>query len=164
MAQQLFTANGSQYNQTLILGDDNTVDPVKLEAYGAPWFSMSNALSLMVMNMAVTAGIVHILLWNWNDVRDLFVWMAPKTLVADFKEAKADGRFKFWKQNNYVEKFPGTEGDAHFAAMRKYKEAPSWWYHVLFVLALAIGLIVTYQQNTQLPWCTCIPSVTVLKG
>lgn len=140
MAQELFRADGTVYNQTEILGDNNTVDPAKLEAYGAPWFSMSNALSLLCLNMAVTAGIVHILLWNWQDIRHIFVWMTPSNLRSHFKEAKADGRYKFWKGSTYVEKFPGTEGDAHFAAMRQYKEAPSWWYHIILVFALVIGL------------------------
>jgi len=40
--------------------------------------------------------------------------------------------------------------------MRKYKEAPSWWYYTILVLALVVGLVVTYQQKTQLPWCKCI--------
>lgn len=156
MAQDLFTANGTLYNQTLILGADNSVDETLLESYGVPWFSTSNALQLMFMNMAVTAGVVHIICWNWSDIRGIFVWMLPQNLMSDFKEAKADGRFKFWKGSTRVEKFPGTEGDAHFAAMRKYKEAPSWWYHIILVLAIIVGLVVTYQQKTQLPWCKSI--------
>lgn len=147
MAQGLYLANGSDYDQTQLLGADNIVDPELLKSYGAPWFSMSNALSLLCLNMAVTAGIVHIICWHWADIRHLFVWMLPHNLVAEFKEMKADGRFKFWKGSTYVEKFPGTEGDAHFAAMRKYKEAPAWWYYVILVLALVVGLIVTYQQK-----------------
>lgn len=153
MAQQLFSADGSSYNQTMILGDDNTVDPAKLDAYGVPWFAMSNALSLMCLNMAVTAGIVHIICWNWQEIRHLFVWVLPWNLLAEFKAMKADGRLKFWKGSQYVEQYPGTEGDAHFAAMRKYKEAPSWWYHLILIGALIVGLVVTYQQKTQLPWC-----------
>jgi len=156
MAQGLYLANGSSYNQSMILGPDNIVDPALLEAYGAPWFSMSNALSLFCLNMAVTAGIVHIICWHWRDISHLFTWMLPSNLKAIFTEMKADGRFKFWKGSTYVEKFPGTEGDAHFAAMRKYKEAPSWWYYTILVLALVVGLVVTYQQKTQLPWCKCI--------
>jgi hypothetical protein len=175
MAQGLYLANGSDYDQSMchvyninmfnganrsvaqILGADNIVDPALLKSYGAPWFSMSNALSLLCLNMAVTAGIVHIICWHWQDIRHLFVWMLPSNLKKDFKEAKADGRFKFWKGSSYVEKFPGTEGDAHFAAMRQYKEASSWWYYVILVLALMVGLIVTYQQKYELlPPLSCI--------
>jgi len=156
MAQGLYLVNGSSYNQSMILGPDNVVDPALLDAYGAPWFSMSNALSLTVMNMAVTAGIVHIICWHWKDISHLFTWMLPSQMKANFTEMKADGRLKFWKGSTYVEKFPGTEGDAHFAAMRKYKEAPSWWYYTILILALVVGLVVTYQQKTQLPWCKCL--------
>ena len=156
MAQILFTANGSQYNQTAILGPDNTVDEALLEAYGLPWFATSNAMSLLVLNIGITAAVVHIFIWHWVSIKSIFVWAKPSALKAHYHESKADGRYKFWKKSHYVEKFPGTEGDPHFAAMRHYKEAPTWWYIFVLISALVIGLIVTYQQKTQLPWCKLI--------
>lgn len=56
LAQDLFVADGSgTYNQTMILGLHNKVDQGKLAAYGLPWFATSNALSLLCMNLGVTA-------------------------------------------------------------------------------------------------------------
>lgn len=157
MGQVLFTANGSEYNQTLILGADNVVDPDLVAAYGLPWFSTSNAMSLLVMNVGITAAVVHIICWNWNDVSILFTWAKPSALKAHYHEAKADGRYKFWTKSTYVQKFPGTEGDPHFAGMRHYKEAPSWWYMAVLVVSVTVGLICTYQQQTGLPWCKYLP-------
>lgn len=153
MAQTLFTADGDNYNQTLILNENNVVDDALVEAYGLPWFATSNALSTMTMNIGVTAAVVHIMLWNWQDIRQIFVWAKPSALKSHFLEAKKDGRYKFWQKSTYVEKFPGTEGDPHFAAMRAYKEAPSWWYTSTLIIALVVGMICTYQQETGLPWC-----------
>ncbi|KAF3913376.1 hypothetical protein ABW20_dc0106770 [Dactylellina cionopaga] len=151
LAQALFSADGTLYNQTEILGPDNQVDPIKLEAYGLPWFSTSNALSLLVFNIGVTAGIVHIICWNWDDIKDIFFWATPtgfKSIVANARS----GGMKFWKRSQNVEETRGTEGDPHFEAMRAYKEAPTWWYTVVLVIALALGLVCTYQQQTGLPW------------
>lgn len=160
MAQDLFTADGDIYNQTLVLNDKNEVDEGLLAAYGLPWFATSNVLGMLCMNIAITAAIVHVLIWNWMDIREVFVWAHPTALKKWYAEAKTDGRLKFWQKSSYVEKFPGTEGDPHFAAMRAYKEAPSWWYTAILVIAFAIGMGLTYQQKTALPWC----KLTMLKN
>lgn len=113
--------------------------------------------------IGITAAVVHIICWNWDDVRTLFVWAKPEALKEWIAEYKAEERYKFWKKSTYVEKFPGTEGDPHFAAMRVYKEAPNWWYQAMLVLALVIGLICTYQQKTGLPWCKSTPPTVSMK-
>lgn len=157
MSQVLFKEDGSEYNQTLILGDDNSVDPALRDAYGLPWFATSNAMSLLVLNIGITAAVVHIICWNWDDIKVLFVWAKPEAMKEWWAEYTENERYKFWKKSTYVEKFPGTEGDPHFQAMQVYKEAPNWWYQVMLILSLVIGLICTYQQKTALPWCKDIP-------
>lgn len=154
MAQDLFLANGSVYNQTNILGDDNEVDPAKLASYGTPWFAMSNALSYLCMNMAVTAALVHCFLWHWSDLKFMFTWFTPSGIRHNIKSVSAGIDWKFWEQkgDGHVQDFPGTEGDPHFAHMRRYKEAPSFWYYSVLILALVVGLICCYQQRTGLPW------------
>ncbi|EPS35544.1 hypothetical protein H072_11046 [Dactylellina haptotyla CBS 200.50] len=152
LAQALFSADGTLYNQTEILGANNEVDPEKLEAYGLPWFSTSNALSLLVFNIGVTAGIMHIICWNWNDIKDMFLWATPAGLKGIVTKLRSKDGLKFWKGSRSTEEFPGTEGDPHFAAMRAYKEAPTWWYTLILVIALILGVVCTYQQQTGLPW------------
>ncbi|KAH7098866.1 peptide transporter MTD1 [Auriculariales sp. MPI-PUGE-AT-0066] len=49
------------------------------------------------------------------------------------------------------EELRGTP-DIHYEAMKKYKEAPSWWYASLLVLSFFAGLIVILKGNTTLPW------------
>lgn len=66
MAQDLFTANGSSYNQTMILDSHNVVDEELVKEYGLPWFATSNAMSLLVLNIGITAAIVHILIVRYT--------------------------------------------------------------------------------------------------
>ncbi len=163
MAQDLFTANGSLYNQTLILGSNNEVDPDKLAAYGAPWFAMSNALSYLVMNMAITGCVVHAFLWNWEDLKFMFEFITPPGIkkLLSFRPSSID--WKFWekKGDGKIQYYRGTEGDPHFEHMRQYQEAPSWWYHAVLILALVIGLICCYQQDTGLPWWAFLVSCAI---
>ncbi|ROV97875.1 hypothetical protein VSDG_04884 [Cytospora chrysosperma] len=161
MAQDLFKLydNGTAvvYDQTQILDSDNVVGDAALDAYGLPWFSTSNAISMLVMNMAITAAVVHVFLWHWDDLKFMFTWMTPSGV----KEKVRSFNWKFWTKSERVEVFPGTEGDPHFAAMQAYKETPAWWYHSVLVISIIIGLICCYQQKTQLPWWAFLVAVGI---
>lgn len=114
MAQDLFLENGTVYDQTQILNEKNQVDMGRLQAYGLPWFSTSNALSILCMNAGVSAAVVHTLLWNWNDIKFLFAWMNAEGV----RKVWQRWDWKFWsKGTGNVEYFPGTDDDPHFAAM-----------------------------------------------
>jgi hypothetical protein len=78
---------------------------------------------------ALTAAIVHTVLFNGKEV--WYRWKAAR------------------KQ----------EPDIHMKLMAKYDEAPDWWYGVLFVISVALGLACTLGYHTQLP-CMC----NLLKG
>jgi hypothetical protein len=43
------------------------------------------------------------------------------------------------------------EPDIHMKLVNKYTECPDWWYGVLFVLSLALGLATVLGFSTQLP-------------
>ncbi|TQW00245.1 small oligopeptide transporter, OPT family [Cordyceps javanica] len=44
------------------------------------------------------------------------------------------------------------EPDVHLKLMKKYEEAPDWWYMALFLVSLALGLITVLAFDSQLPW------------
>lgn len=46
------------------------------------------------------------------------------------------------------------ESDIHLTLMKRYQEAPDWWYGVLFVGSVALGLAGVLAYDTQLP-CKC---------
>lgn len=43
------------------------------------------------------------------------------------------------------------EPDVHMRLMKKYNEAPDWWYGALFVIAMALGLATVLGFDSQLP-------------
>lgn len=153
LAQALFAANGSEYDQTKIMGKNNEVDPQLLKDYGVPWYATSQALSLLVFNMGITAAVVHMLLWHWDDIKFISEPVKPANLKQSLRDLAHPREWNFWSRDpDRYDSYPGTEGDPHFSAMKAYKDAPSWWYNALLIISLVIGLICCYQQETGLPW------------
>lgn len=70
---------------------------------------------------ALTASIVHTVLFNGSEV-----WYR-------FRTAK------------------NQEPDIHMKMMKKYAEAPDWWYGALFLASMALGLATTLGYESQLP-------------
>ncbi|KAI0341506.1 OPT oligopeptide transporter [Trametopsis cervina] len=128
MSTSLFGSDGQKYNQTAILTPDNNLDPSKLAAAGLPRFTTTYAISQMCYNFSMGAAIVHVLLWHWSDLKAAF------------------GGFKFLKNKQEID-------DVHYKEMRKYAEVPQWWYLVLFIVSLAIGIGCSYAAPEPLmPW------------
>jgi len=72
LSQVLFTdasnyTNYAEYNQSMILNSDNTINHEKLEAYGLPWMTATYIGYLITTNMGTTANITHMFLWNFNE-------------------------------------------------------------------------------------------------
>lgn len=51
--------------------------------------------------------------------------------------------------------------DPHHAAMRKYPEAPMWWYIAVMVFGLVTGLACCATQDIQLPWWAFIVALVL---
>ena len=57
------------------------------------------------------------------------------------------------------------EPDIHQKLMRKYREAPEWWFATIFVVSFAFGMITSQVWSTHLPWwayLVCILIAVVL--
>ncbi|KAJ7492455.1 OPT oligopeptide transporter [Mycena latifolia] len=123
LSQVLFYEDGRRYNQTLILNDDFTLNPEKLAIQGLPWFSATYTIAKIGSSLSFGATITHMALWNGKQV-----WEALKS---------------------------GQRGecqDAHYLKMKVYKEVPFWWYTLMFVASLAMGMATNYTAHSQLPW------------
>ncbi|PCH45026.1 OPT oligopeptide transporter [Wolfiporia cocos MD-104 SS10] len=132
MSTSLFASNGSTYDQSAILTPDNTLDPAKLDEVGLPQFTTTYAISQMCYNFSLGAAIVHVLVWNWRDLKRAF------------------GQIKLMKGSDDID-------DPHYQEMRKYKEVPQWWYMTLFVISLAVGIGCSYTTGEALlPWWSII--------
>ncbi|EPS96475.1 OPT oligopeptide transporter [Fomitopsis schrenkii] len=132
MSTSLFFQNGTTYDQTLILNEDNSLNRTRLAEVGLPYYTTTYAISQMCYNFSLGAAIVHVLLWYWEDLK-----RASRHAIATVR------RFRE----------PSEIDDPHYKEMLKYKEVPVWWYLTLFVISLAIGIGCSYTTGTALlPW------------
>ncbi|GJE86746.1 OPT oligopeptide transporter [Phanerochaete sordida] len=132
MSTSLFGTDGGTYNQSAILTPENGLDKSKLAEIGLPRYTATYVVSQMCYNFSLGAAIVHVMLWHWNDLKAAF------------------SGFKFLKGNQEID-------DAHYREMKKYPEVPQWWYGLLFIASLAVGIGCSYTTSTPLmPWWSVI--------
>ncbi|KAK3494652.1 small oligopeptide transporter [Neurospora hispaniola] len=65
--------------------------------------------------------------------------------------------------NTYSPLFLSTSErpDVHMKMMRKYKEAPTWWYMSLFAVMLALGFFTVLGWQTNLTWWAFLLAVFI---
>ncbi|KAJ5553733.1 hypothetical protein N7494_003111 [Penicillium frequentans] len=141
--------NQLQWNQTLVIGSDNRISEEALATVGLPWFAATYVINILTSNMCVSAGITHMLLWHWPEMKTvlrIFHWKAlaqklnPKNWNLTFwrDQAKPDP-----EQENY---------DPHYKLMMAYKAVPDWWYLCVLALSVVVALICLYKGDSTLPW------------
>nr|AGA20382.1 oligopeptide transporter 11 [Phanerodontia chrysosporium] len=132
MSTSLFGSDGNTYNQSAILTPDNSLDKSKLAEVGLPRYTATYVVSQMCYNFSLGAALVHVLLWHWSDLKAAFAG------------------FKFLKNSQEID-------DPHYKEMRKYPEVPQWWYGLLFLASLGVGIGCSYTTSTPLmPWWSVI--------
>ncbi|KAJ5957236.1 hypothetical protein N7501_011515 [Penicillium viridicatum] len=110
------------YNVTKILGSGFSFDEEKYKAYSPMFLAPTFALNYGLSFAALTAAIVHVILFH---------------------------RKQIWHQFRASRE---QEPDIHLTMMKKYKEAPDWWYAALFLFSIALGLAGILAYDSQLPW------------
>ena len=151
LSQVLFAApangaNTAQWNQLAVIGPDNKIDPVKLEKVGLPLMAGTYVLNLITSNMMMTAGMVHLFLYNWVDIKGLFVAFAPSNLK---RNLNPKAWVKSTKENEMEMK---DHYDPHFKLMLAYKHCPDWWYGITLGLCIIVSLVICYESDSTLPW------------
>src|SRR3569833_1117136 len=155
LSQLLFSpaSNGTNYvlfNQTSVLDGHGMVDESLLMEQGVPYMSSTFASYVLTQNLAITATITHLILYNWDDLKSAWSFMAPSSL----KELLKLETWMFWKEWKKPE--PTEEElarmDPHHRLMQQYKDAPDWWYGSVFVIAGTIGLGCIYQAQSGMEW------------
>lgn len=53
------------------------------------------------------------------------------------------------------------EPDIHLQLMRKYKEAPEWWFQVIFVVSFAFAMISSQVWETHMTWWALIVCILI---
>ncbi|KAI1338047.1 OPT oligopeptide transporter protein-domain-containing protein [Xylariaceae sp. FL0016] len=122
---------GATYNVSRVLTPEFTLDEKAYQAYSPLFISTTFALSYGLSFAAITALIVYTWLYH------------RKTIWAQYKNSTSE------------------KPDIHMKLMRKYKEAPSWWYTSLFLLVLALSLVSVLFYPTNLTWWAFLLAVGI---
>ncbi|KDR80162.1 hypothetical protein GALMADRAFT_61865 [Galerina marginata CBS 339.88] len=127
LSTSIFSSNGSIYHQSAVFGTHFQLNKTALQEIGLPALTGSNAWSNLTQNLAIGGLIAHVVLF-WGPYA-----------VESFKLA-----------------YSKQQPDPHYQAMKRYKEAPWWWYALLLALSFVAGLIVVFKGQTTLPWWSYI--------
>ncbi|OKO97291.1 Sexual differentiation process protein isp4 [Penicillium subrubescens] len=119
------------YNVSKILGAGFTFDEEAYKAYSPMFLAPTFALNYGLSFAALTAVIVHIILFHRKEI-----WHR-------FRAAQ------------------NQEPDIHLILMKKYREVPDWWYAALFLASVALGLAGILGYDSQLPWWGFFVSIIV---
>ena len=111
---------GSVYNVTRILTPDYLFDEAKYKTYSPLFLSTTFSLAYGLSFAGISAVIVHTALFHGREIYDRA------------RVSKAD------------------EEDVHTRLMRKYREAPDWWYAVLLLITIAFSFGTIYGYETHL--------------
>ena len=150
LSQEIFseTSNASNpvlWNQTAVIGPDNRINQAALDAQGLPYFATTYALNLLVTNMSVTCAMVHLILWNWTDMKAAFRMFTPANLrnLFDFK----NWSLNFWRTSD-VPAENQEHYDPHYKLMLAYKAVPDWWFGCVLLLSFVIAMALLYTGHT----------------
>ena len=126
-----FDNTQAQYDVTKIINPDITFNSKKYHNYSPLFLAPAFALNYGLSFAALLASIVHTIVYHRSEL-----WY----------------RFRMARKQ---------EPDVHMKMMKKYREAPDWWYLVLFILSVFFGLATVLGYPSQLPWWAYFVSIII---
>jgi OPT family small oligopeptide transporter len=122
---------GAAYNVSRILTPELTLDPVKYSEYSPLFLSTTFAITYGLSFATIISIIVHTAVYHWREIK--YRAMAART----------------------------QEDDIHMKLMKKYKEAPDWWFYIMFVVMIALSFGTVLGYPTHLPWWGLIVALII---
>ncbi|KJZ69609.1 hypothetical protein HIM_10997 [Hirsutella minnesotensis 3608] len=130
-ANKNFDRFAKPYNTSRILTPDFTVNETAYQEYSPILLGPTFSLSYGLSFATLISTVMHIALFYGSDV-----WNRAR-----------DSRYE--------------EPDVHLKLMRKYKEAPEWWFLAIFGCSFAFGMIASQVWKTHLPWWAYIICILI---
>ncbi|CAF3957162.1 unnamed protein product [Adineta steineri] len=131
VSTRVFTRDGYYYNVTAILNSRLRLNETAYHHYGPIRMTPIFAFSYAISFAAISAVIVHTILYQ------------GKSIIKQFRSSLKD-----------------DTGDIHAKLMSHYKEAPAWWYYILFALAFGLAAIVCHFGDLM-PWYFLFVAVAI---
>ncbi|KAJ9155015.1 Small oligopeptide opt family [Pleurostoma richardsiae] len=125
---------GAAYNTTRILTSDFTLDEEAYHNYSPLFLSTTFAMSYGLSFAAIASLVVYTYLNH------------GKTIWRQYKNSTNE------------------QPDIHMKLMKKYKEAPTWWYMGLFTIMLVLGFVTVLAFPTNLTWWSFLLAVAISFG
>jgi hypothetical protein len=152
LSQLLFSPQSNStlyvtFNQSAVLDQYGKLDEEKLAVEGVPYMAATFASYVLTQNLAITATITHLCLYNWDDLKSSWSFLSLSTL----KKMTKLSSWTFWKKEEHTEE-ELSEMDPHYRLMLKYNDAPDWWYGMVFLASGVIGLICIYEAHSGMSW------------
>lgn len=164
LSQLLFSPKSNSthyvvYQQNAILDSQGIVDDVQVKQEGIPYMAASFAQYVLTENLAITATITHMLLYNWNDLK--CAWSGV-TLANLKRLTRAETWMHCKKQpKEEMSEEEKKDLDPHYRLMLKYKPAPDWWFGIIFLVATAAGLVCIQQTNSGMQWWAFLIAISM---
>ncbi|KAK8080512.1 OPT oligopeptide transporter protein-domain-containing protein [Apiospora hydei] len=144
-----------------ILDADGIVDDAQVAQEGIPYMAASFAQYVLTENLAITATITHMLLYNWDDLKCAWSFITLENL----KKLARPGTWMPWKKGNRETTNEKEEDkkdlDPHYRLMLKYKPAPDWWFGIIFLVATVAGLISIQQTDSGMQWWAFLIAISM---
>ncbi|KAH9756081.1 Oligopeptide transporter 4 [Citrus sinensis] len=123
-SSHLYTAQGPEYNITLIVNDKFELDLASYKQHGRIHMSTFFALTYGFGFATIAATLTHVALFYGREILDRY-------------RASSEGK-----------------QDVHTRLMKNYKDIPSWWFQVLLVgtIAVSLALCIFLKKEVQMPW------------
>ncbi|KAK6245820.1 Oligopeptide transporter [Theobroma cacao] len=123
-SSHLFNHKGEPYNVSEIVNDKFEIELPAYEQQGRVNLSVFFSLTYGIGFAAIIATLSHVAVFNGKEIY--------AQLQASFK---------------------GKE-DIHTKLMKKYKNIPNWWFHLMLVLTLLLSLVmcIFLKREIQMPW------------
>ncbi|KAK4106767.1 small oligopeptide transporter [Parathielavia hyrcaniae] len=122
---------GKQYDVSRILSADYTLDVDAYNNYSPLFLSTTFAISYGLSFAAISSLVVYTYLHH------------GKTIWRQYKSSTTE------------------KPDIHMKLMRRYKEAPTWWYMSLFAVMLVLGFVTVLAWPTNLTWWAFLLAVFI---
>ncbi|KAF2674475.1 OPT superfamily oligopeptide transporter [Microthyrium microscopicum] len=148
------------YNQTAILDKNYRVQEHLLNVQGLPNLTSSHAFAMSIRNIGITASVAHMMLWHWEDIKSAFAFLSASSFATLLKPKQWN--LKFWQHK--PTKLTREEADAicpHYGLMQAYDEVPGWWFGLIWVFSVVVGLTTSTIAGSTLPWWAFFVAIAV---
>ena len=147
-----------KYNQTTILDSNYRINNKLLEKHGLPVLSASHIFGMTMVNIGISAAIIHMIIWHWDDIKSAF---NVKSLFRKLANVKG-WNLKFWQAK--AKRPTDTEADAidpHYRLMMAYEDVPSWWFGLLWIGSAEVGLMTSRLAQSDLEWWAFLVAIII---